>query len=1128
MATINAKRAAAAGIGVLIIGLLVSARGHVTWTHPPQTIPGLSQTAPADRDGILQNYGKLPLRFESNLGQVHGASEGEVKFLSRGQGYALFLTRADAVLKLRAPGTGGHESQGRETNGASLQMKLVGANPRVTVQGTDELPGRSNYFIGNDPSQWHTGVPNYAGVRYRGVYPGVDLVYYGNQGQLEYDFIIAPGADPDVIRLDVGAQQPAPLRIDRDGDLVVQANGGEVRFRKPVVYQPTTEAAARSLATATGPSRQQNALHSTRVETRYRLEGNHRVRFEIGEYDRTRPLVIDPTLSYSSYLGGSSLEQGFGIAVDASGNAYVTGCTGSPDFPATTGSDQPNIAGGGDCGTVDGAGDAFVAKVNSTGTALIYATYLGGSGGDQGLAIAADAAGNAYVTGMTASGNFPFTPGAAQTTSGGGDDLFVTKLNPTGSALVYSTYLGGSADEGFYGAAIAVDASGNVYVTGDTASANFPLTAGAFQTTCTPCSSGGYNSFITKLNAAGSALIYSTFLGGSGGGLGDVGKGIAVDASGNAYVAGEAYSLDFPHTTGAFQSACVYNAGVIGYVSKLNDTGSALVYSTLLCGSENTKASGIAIDSSGNAYVTGHTESSDLLITPGAFQATCPSYNTIIHCDSAFVLKLNPTGSAPVYFTYLGGSTQDYANGIAVDSSGNAYVIGTTYSVNFPTTTGSFQPNCSGGCLLGDAFMTELNSTGTALVYSTLYGGAGIENGNQIALDANGNVYIAGTTGSTDLHVTPGVFQPQCVGCANNSYAYTDAFVAKFSFGSGPSPVTTTTTLAVSPISASAGASVTLTATVTPASGTTAPTGMVTFTDGTTTLGTGALSSAGIATYSTSSLAVGSHSITASYGGDTGDSASTSGAVRLLITPSGPSPVMTSSTLAVSPTSATAGAAVTLTATVTPASGTTAPTGTVTFKDGATTLGTGTLSGTGIATFSTSSLAVGTHSLTASYGGDAGDSASTSTPSSLMITGAAAPAAPTGATATAGNAQVTLSWTASSGAATYNVYQGTSAGGESTTAIQTGIIGTSAVVGALTNGSTYYFTIAAVNSNGTSAASSEANATPTAPTTAGGGGSGSSGHGGGGALGSNALLALLLLTALRVWRTRLLPIQPIP
>jgi hypothetical protein len=1011
MSIIGTKRAAAAGIAIFMI-LLICAWAYLAAPRGGAAGPNVPQTTPIDRRGILGDYGKLPLRFESNLGQVHGAGDAQVKFLSRGLGYTLFLTGADAVLSLWTADAEGPGSRGQES-GDILRMKLVGADPEVRVRGVGELPSKSNYFIGSDSSHWRSNIPNYAGVQYREVYPGVDLLYYGNQGQLEYDFIVAPGADPDVIRLGVGARHATSLHIDPSGDLVVEAKGGKVIFRKPVAYQPDP-AAASAAATETGPARQQDARHSRRVAAGYRLEGGNRVRFDIGEYDRTLPLVIDPTLSYSSYLGGSEYEQGFGIAVDGSGNAYVTGCTGSPDFPVTSSSYQHGIAGGGDCGSTDGPGDAFVAKIDATGTALVYSTYLGGSGGDQGWAIATDAAGNAYVTGKTTSTDFPVTPGAFQSKVGGAHDLFVTKLNPAGSALVYSTYLGGSADDGFYRGAIAVDASGNAFVTGDTASANFPVSAGALQTSCTPCTagSGATNSFIAKLNATGSALVYSTYLGGSGGGLGDEGKGIAVDASGNAYVTGVAESHDFPVTPGAFQTGCAQNAGSMGYVSKLNGAGSALVYSTYLCGSANTNPLAVAVDSSGSAYVTGNSGSSDFPTTPGVFQPTCPSTTPVVPCASAFVSKLNPAGSALMYSTFLGGTTQEYGNGIAVDSSGNAYVIGTTTSIDFPTTPGSFQPKCSGGCLYGDAFVTELNATGTSLLYSTLYGGAGIESGNYIALDATGNVYIVGTTDSTDLPVTPGVFQPQCGGgCGNNNYSFTDAFVAKFSFGSAANPIMTTTALGVSP------------------------------------------------------------------------------------------------------TAAVAGALVTLSATVTPASGTTAPTGGVAFMDGASTLGSGNLDAAGMATYSTSSLAAGTHSITASYGGDSGYSASTSTAVSLTITAAAAPAAPTGVTATAGNAQVTLSWTAGSGAATYNIYEGTSSGGESTAAVQTGITGTSAVIGALANGTAYYFIVKAVSANGTSAASSEVVATPSAPAT---GGS----QGGKGALGGSLLIVVALLAALRAWRAR--------
>ena len=645
-----------------------------------------------------------------------------------------------------------------------LRMKLVGANVHAKVSGLDELQGKSNYFIGTDPKKWRTNVANYAKVKYRDVYPGVDLVYYGNQRQLEYDFVVHPGADPSQIALDVGAglalperaPQAAPLRVDRNGDLVVGTDGGEVIFHKPVVYQQNDDGNRRPIEARYVLSTPQSAIDN-RQST---------ISFNLAPYDRRRPVVIDPVLAYSTYLGGGTEhDRGSGIAVDASGNAYVTGETGSSDFPTTPGTFQT---------TYGRSVDVFVGKLNATGSALMYSTYLGGSGTEVGGGIAVDASGNAYVTGYasgteTSPPDFPTTAGAFQTTYGGQADAFVSKLNATGSALMYSTYLGGSGTE--VGGGIAVDASGNAYVAAYTFSPDFPTTPGAFQATY----GGGRDAFVSKLNAAGSALLYSTYLGGRG--L-DEGDELAIDGSGNAYVTGYTESSDFPTTPGAFQAT--YGGGGDAYVSKLNAAGSALLYSTYLRGSGFDHGVGIAIDASGNAYVTGATFSSNFPTTPGALQTTY---------GSGFVSKLNATGSALLYSTYLGGSNYyDAGAGIAVDASGNAYVTGSTESSNFPTTPGAFQTVSAGGI---DAFVSELNAEGSALLYSTYLGGSGGAQGSGIAVDAAGNAYVTGDTGP-DFPTTPGAFQTTC-GWDR------DAFVAKISFAAAPVLALTPSSLTFAP-----------------------------------------------------------------------------------------------------------------------------------------------------------------------------------------------------------------------------------------------------------------------------------------------------------------------------------------
>ncbi|MGH9784500.1 MAG: SBBP repeat-containing protein, partial [Terriglobia bacterium] len=400
----------------------------------------------AARLKVQESYGKLPLSFEANQGQT----DSRVQFLSRGHGYSLFLTPTESVLTLRGPaeaGSAGSQTVPRAVKTAApssnrsavLRMKLLGANPAPQATGLEELPGKSNYFLGNDPKQWRTNVPNYGKVRFAGVYPGVDLVYYGNQRQLEYDFVVAPGADPSAIRLGfAGAER---LEIDPQGELALETPAGEVRWHKPVVYQEV------------GGVRQM-------VDGHYVRKGEETVGFEIASYDPRHPLIIDPVLIYSTYLGGSAFDAGVGIAVDSSGSAYVTGETDSTNFPTTAGAFQAG------CGvSIFGCIDAFVTKLNAAGNALVYSTYLGGSENDVGHAIAVDAGGNAYITGLSNSPNFPVAKAFQSAFKGGeGNDVIVVKVNAAGNALAYSTYLGGSKNEESRG--IAVDAAGNATITG--------------------------------------------------------------------------------------------------------------------------------------------------------------------------------------------------------------------------------------------------------------------------------------------------------------------------------------------------------------------------------------------------------------------------------------------------------------------------------------------------------------------------------------------------------------------------------------------------------------------------------------------------------------------------------------
>ncbi len=651
----------------LVIALAVSSPDNAT-----NLLPHTNGLAAISNQQLQAAYAKLPLSFEANLGQTHDS----VKFLSRGSGYSLFLTPTEAVLALSTPQDKSSDISHRSalkpqptanTSPTVVHMQLLESNQQPKVTGLEQLPGIVNYFLGNDPHLWHRNIPTYAKVQYQQVYPGVDMVYYGNQGLLEYDFVMAPGTDLNIIKL--ALQGVEKLEVNDQQELVLHTAAGSVKLHQPLAYQ------------------QVNGLRKA-IASHYVLKGKNQVGFQVAAYDRSQPLIIDPVLSYSTNLGGSNYygsytlsDMGTGIAVDRDGNAYVTGEANAINFPTQNpfqATLSPNPFG-------NLFPDAFVTKLNATGDALVYSTYLGGSSLDQGQGIAVDREGNAYVTGLTGSTNFP-TQNPFQSAANSHGAAFVTKLDATGSALVYSTYLdGNSVDDGN---GIAVDIEGNAYVTGYTNSTNFP-TQNPLQTAI----GGGNDAFVTKLNATGDALVYSTYLGDSSD---DRGYGIAVDQAGKAYVTGVTISTHFP-TQNPFQAAEAGNYDA--FVTKLDSTGNALVYSTYLGGSSGDSGNGIAVDKAGKAYITGITTSTDFP-TENPFQAT--SYGA----PTVFVTSLDATGSALVYSTYLGGLGRrgDYGTGIAVDRASNAYVTGVTTG-GFPTQN-PFQPGS--GSTFGNAFVTKL------------------------------------------------------------------------------------------------------------------------------------------------------------------------------------------------------------------------------------------------------------------------------------------------------------------------------------------------------------------------------------------------------------------------------------
>jgi hypothetical protein len=676
------------------------------------------------------------LTFEPNLGQ---AADG-VSFLSRGDGYAAFLTHDGIVLGMRDPTDADPASPLRglpptmRTRWAVVGMTFLGASRDADIMGKDPIEGVSNYFDGNDPSGWITDVPHYSRVAYRDLYEGVDLTYYGNrEGHLEFDLIVAPHVDPQVIRF--GYSGATLLSVDASGALVLRVPGGEIRQPKPEIYQ-WIDGARRE------------------VSGGYVLLGSQQVGIRVASFDPSVALVIDPAISYATYLGGSSDEFPIWSDIDASGNFYVTGVTLSPDFPTTPGAFQARLGGG---------ADAFVSKLDPSGSHLVYSTYLGGSFDDVAIGLDADSSGNVVVTGFTASPQFPVTSGAYQTHFGGGfSDVFVTKLDASGSRLIFSTFLGGNgSDTGFISF---FGSGGTVYVEGDTGSRTFPTTPGAFQRSF---AGGDSDGFVTKMNPTGSSLVYSTFVGGSG--FDGAHDGV-LDGAGNFYIDGPTDSGNFPVTPSAFQPANA-GGGTDAFVAKVNPTGSNLTYASYLGGSGDEDVLDMTIDGSGNAYVPGLTSSADFPTTPGSFQTSAGGGDL-----DGYLTKVNATGSALVYSTYLGTDGFDVAGTVRVDRSGNAHVAGITDSPDFPLTRNAFQPVYGGGP--GDAFVLTLSRDGSRLLFSSFLGGSGDDgtSGSGSWLDASGNLYLSGSTSSTDFPVTGGAFHTTAAG------GY-DVFLVKIALG---------------------------------------------------------------------------------------------------------------------------------------------------------------------------------------------------------------------------------------------------------------------------------------------------------------------------------------------------------
>ncbi len=757
---------------------------------------------------LVSTHLSAPMNFEPNQGQADPA----VQYVARGSGFAVFLAPAEIVLSLE-----------RRTSRDTLRMSLVGANPRANGVAKAPQAGVVSYLIGNDPSRWHAGIPTYGKVDYEQVYPGVDLRYYGKQRRLEYDFVIAPGADPSRI---VWRIEGAGVRVDRKGNLILRAPNGTATFEKPLAYQ--MEGARR-----------------VPVQGAFAAAGNE-VRFRLGNYDRSKALVIDPVLSYASYLAGTSTDYignitgpgiaqngtSQGIAIDTSGSAYVTGYTTSTDFPVKSGYQGALPAKAGNWSS------AFVTKFSADGSSLVYSTYLGGNGSDYGFAIAVDSSGEAYVAGMTNSVNFPVTSGAYQTAcsptptnqgppyaaacNSSNASAFVTKLNATGTGLIYSTFLGGYGSSN--AVAIAVDAAGRAYVggvetetchSGYTFQGCFPTTGGAVIGGNQTGGGSPQYAYVAALDPTGAKLLYSTLFGDFNGftcanGCGStMATGVAVDANGYFYLIGNTQAGKLPTTSGVIQpvgapldsAKGVYLTAWRGFIAKFNPVansgGSSLDWATYLGGHTGNTGdyfSGITVDSSNNVYVAGYTNSSDFPVTSGAYGTVCGTGGV---CAAAHVTKLNSSGSSILWSTYVGGSRQDegdslfFTGPVQLDGKGNVYLMGQA-GPNFPLMN-PVEPAGNGGSL--EVTVAELDPTGSSLLFSTRLGSGGLDTSSPggLAVDAAGNIYVAGNNVGPDLVTTPGAFQTKS---ANSMCCY-HGFVAKIAASSTPQITVTGTSVAV-------------------------------------------------------------------------------------------------------------------------------------------------------------------------------------------------------------------------------------------------------------------------------------------------------------------------------------------
>lgn len=672
----------------------------------------------AAKPSVAAKLAELPLSFEPNAGQA----DTGIRYLAHGPGYALALRPTGASLRLQRSG-----QEAAAKAGASLGMRLLGANPRAAMSASQSLPGRVNYLIGNDPARWHTQLPTFARVTAREVYPAVDLVYYGAGRRLEYDFRVRAGGDPTQIRLSyTGA---SGLTLDAGGNLVLKTDGGSVVQHRPHVYQERDGA-------------------RTEVSAAYVVSADRTVGFRLGAYDAGRELVIDPVLSYSGYLGGSGADAGAAIATDGTGATYVAGFTQSSNFPVRSVGFPSRLP----------AADAFVTKVSPSGSALVYSTYFGGSGIDRANGIAVDSAGSVTVVGETHSADLP-TAQPFQSYHHDVQDAFITRLSPDGGHLVYSSFLGGTGLDNAY--AVALDPTGDAYVAGYTAAADFPVLNGA-QTNL----AGAFDAFLTRvhLQDGGPSISYSTYLGGA---AADGANGVAVDPYGVAYVGGQTASVDFP-MVGSQQRdyAGGSSDGFLAVVATETPGPASLQGSTFLGGSGTDSVTGVALTLNG-LYAAGVTSSRDLPL-----QNPLQGAVAALGGSDAFVSEVTVDCSILLFSSYLGGSGNDAATGIAADEEGNTYVVGYTTSRNLPVTSGAPKPTYSAGW---DGFALKIKADHSAFGFVTYLGGSRNDQATAVAVDGVDSAYVTGYTYSSNFPVTVGVFPTGSI----TTGTYSDAFVLK-------------------------------------------------------------------------------------------------------------------------------------------------------------------------------------------------------------------------------------------------------------------------------------------------------------------------------------------------------------